>query len=37
MAEMVSHWSVTMEIQVQSQASHVGFVVDRVLLGQVFV
>ena len=36
MAEVVSHWPVTMEIQVQSKASHVRFVVDRVALGQVF-
>jgi hypothetical protein len=33
MAEVVSHWPVTMEIQ----ASHVRFVVDKVALGQVFV
>ena len=37
MAEVVSHWPVTMEIQVQSQASHVRFVVDGVAVGQAFV
>ena len=37
MAEVISNWPVTMEFQVQSQVSHVIFVVDRVALGQVFV
>lgn len=37
MAEVVSHWPVAMELQVQYQASHVRFVVDRVVLGQVLV
>jgi len=37
MAEVISYWPVTMEVQIQSQSSHVRIVVDRVALGQVFV
>jgi hypothetical protein len=36
MAQAVSHWLPTMVAWVRVQAEYVGFVVDRVALGQVF-
>jgi hypothetical protein len=36
MAQVVSCWPVTTEAQVNPRSVHVGFVVDRVTLGQVF-
>jgi len=36
LAQAVSHWPSTRQAQFRSKASSVGFVVDKVMLGQVF-
>jgi hypothetical protein len=36
MAQVVSHWPLNMEAKVQARSDHVGFVVDKLALGQVF-
>jgi hypothetical protein len=36
MAQAVTQWPLTVEAQVQSQAVHVGFVLDKVPLEQIF-
>jgi hypothetical protein len=36
MAQAVSCWPLTMEARVRARLIHVGFVVDKVALGQVF-
>jgi hypothetical protein len=36
MAQVASHWIFTMAAQIRTQVSRVGFVVDKMALGQTF-